>query len=397
MKKTVKKKVNKKNKETSTDKEELVNQKIDEIKKIIQEKTDIIQKEVTKPSAWFRNVAHNEHVSNSYMWKIDKERIYNNYDNVIKKIVLNDGNVITVPLNQEPKCEHEKQTVHSIEIILPSGKVITPIRQFCETKVLPDGTLKANFYDFSTKYKDMVEGSYNNSVGPTVIRTSANPFPKGSRINIEYEDIEKTEISIVGNLNRSFALESINDETRVVFNAVKDNKDVPLLKGKLTFEKIIQMRRIIEENGLDTSNLIIYTTGNEIRSLISSPEIYSCIGGLKPNIITQHTIERILGVKLVRTFAAHETKTKLINVKESYWQRFKRVLLFKKQPTKEETYEISTSLLFVPNVAFGIVCGKSITMEAQRRNELQAISVTGTNRGAAVVKNTDACVRLVDE
>jgi hypothetical protein len=50
--------------------------------------------------------------------------------------------------------------------------------------------------------------------------------------------------------------------------------------------------------------------------------------------------------------------------------------------------------MFIPNVAFGLVSGRDLTMEAQRRNELQSIFLTGTQKIAGVVKNVEATVRI---
>jgi hypothetical protein len=50
--------------------------------------------------------------------------------------------------------------------------------------------------------------------------------------------------------------------------------------------------------------------------------------------------------------------------------------------------------MFIPNVAFGLVGGRDLTMEVQRRNELQAIHITGTQRIAGLVKNLEATIRL---
>ena len=52
------------------------------------------------------------------------------------------------------------------------------------------------------------------------------------------------------------------------------------------------------------------------------------------------------------------------------------------------------SVMFVPNVAFGLISGRDLTMEAQRRNELQAIHLTGTQKVAGLVKNVEATCRI---
>ena len=90
------------------------------------------------------------------------------------------------------------------------------------------------------------------------------------------------------------------------------------------------------------------------------------IGYSKPAIITEATVERIAGTNLVRSSA-------LASGGQS---------------------DSSRSVMFIPNVAFGLVSGRDLTMEAQRRNELQSIFLTGTQRISAVVKNVEATVRI---
>jgi len=50
--------------------------------------------------------------------------------------------------------------------------------------------------------------------------------------------------------------------------------------------------------------------------------------------------------------------------------------------------------LSIPNITFGLVSGRDLTMEAQRRNELQAIHVTGTQKVTAIVKNKEGLVLI---
>ena len=52
------------------------------------------------------------------------------------------------------------------------------------------------------------------------------------------------------------------------------------------------------------------------------------------------------------------------------------------------------SILFIPNITFGVVSGRDLTMEAQRRNEIQAIHLTGTQKVTAIVKNIEGLVRI---
>ena len=69
--------------------------------------------------------------------------------------------------------------------------------------------------------------------------------------------------------------------------------------------------------------------------------------------------------------------------------------MFKPRPTKEvENSHGRRSVLFIPNITFGLVSGRDLTMEAQRRNERQVIHLTGTQRTSAVVKNIEGSVRI---
>ena len=95
-------------------------------------------------------------------------------------------------------------------------------------------------------------------------------------------------------------------------------------------------------------------------------DLDSYIGFSRPAIITEATVERIAGANLVRTSA-------LADGGQS---------------------SSSRAVMFIPNVAFGLVSGRDLTMEAQRRNELQSIFLTGTQRISAVVKNVEATVRI---
>ena len=98
-------------------------------------------------------------------------------------------------------------------------------------------------------------------------------------------------------------------------------------------------------------------------------DLDSYIGYSKPAIITEATVERIAGTNLVRSSAiASGVGSGLTGQKRS--------------------------CMFVPNVAFGLVSGRDLTMEAQRRNELQAIHLTGTQKVQGLVKNVEATCRI---
>jgi len=110
-----------------------------------------VEKEISWPTAWLRAVQKHENVASSYVWSVNKERIYDNYNSRFKIFNGPDGREqrkLSMELGEkdEVTCEHAKYS-HE-ELLLPNGKVIVPIRQFCETKILPAGTKEAFFFNF---------------------------------------------------------------------------------------------------------------------------------------------------------------------------------------------------------------------------------------------------------
>lgn len=356
--------------------------------------------EISKPSSWLKAVQGEQNVSPTILWHVNKEKIYEKYHNRLNVWIDTEGFEETHPIDWEPKCNHIKLS-HQV-VILPNGKMIAPIRQYCETKILPRGTKEAFFYDFSTTYESTIEGI--EYTPQPVIRTSkAETDPRGTRINIGYQETENTPIDIIASTNRAFSLESINDENKqtfVAFNTLKNpswvdnNGDVIIddyhitKDDKLTPEAILGALDIIINEGLDTTNVILYTTGKAIIDLIDSE--WSRLRGIN-NIVG---LGRSLGIRIIRDGSLTNTATATINKPENIFSKIKRVL--QRRPREKIIIggEGKRSVLFIPNIAFGIVSGRDLTMEAQRRNELQAISVTGTQRIASLVKNKEAIVRI---
>lgn len=384
-------------------------------------KTSAVEAEISKPSAWFRAVQREENVSPAFIWHINKEKIYENYGKqYYKKFDAQENEIrLPVPKNEVGKSYGGEATTISVAgpadgdfmrimseqvLVLPDGKVVTPIRQFCETKILPPGTREAFFYDFGpVTFSDIVEGDLDPAVAvplsnPIIRSAGTETDPRGTRIDIGYQQTEESPIDIIASANRSFALESINDESVEVLSRaynldtgssgsatvrkakgggtkagrwVDGNTGAQITVdsaglGVLSYRGLLSAKGVIQDEGLDDSNLITYTSGKGIRDLTLDPDLDSYIGFSRPAIITEATVERIAGTNLVRT-SAIASSTQSGGVR---------------------------STLFIPNVAFGLVSGRDLTMEAQRRNERQIIHLTGTQKISAVVKNVEATVRL---
>ncbi len=373
-------------------------------------KVSAVETEVSKPSAWLRAVQRHQNVSPAYVWSINKEKIFENYGKKgIRSFDANDNEIFTKIRAGEADIADVAGPPDTMRImseqvlVLPSGKVVTPIRQFCETKILPAGTNEAFFFDFgAVTFQDIVEAdddlaTATPSSRPIIRSAGTSTDPRGTRITIGYQQTEESPIDIIASANRAFALESINDESNQVLTAYDDdsagsgtsttrkavgagvktdrwvngNTGAQLTEddtgiGVLKYVGLLNAKGVIQDEGLDDSNLITYTTGKGIRDLTLDADLDSYIGFSRPAIITEATIERVAGTNLVRSSAI---------------------------PTGSQT-DSFRAVMFIPNVAFGLVSGRDLTMEAQRRNELQAIHITGTQKIAGLVKNVEATCRI---
>lgn len=375
-------------------------------------KVSALEAEVSKPSAWMRAVQKGQNVSPAYVWGINKEKIFESYHNKgLRTFDANDDPVITRVKSSEanlgnvtgPVGTDFMRIMSEQVLVLPNSKVVTPIRQFCETKILPAGTREAFFFDFGdVTFNDIAEAESDIATATPAsavqIRSAGTETnPRGARITIGYQQTEESPIDIIASANRAFALESINDESNQVMKAfdtdtgsagddsnrkaigggtktarwVDGNSGAQITTdasglGVLKYQGLLNAKGVIQDFGLDDSNLITYTSGKAIRDLTLDADLDSYIGFSKPAIITEATVERIAGTNLVRSSAVQATG-------QSGGSR---------------------SCMFIPNVAFGLVSGRDLTMEAQRRNELQAIHITGTQKIAGLVKNVEATCRL---
>ena len=77
--------------------------------------------------------------------------------------------------------------------------------------------------------------------------------------------------------------------------------NIKLNSDRLTYEALLKAKDILQNEGIDPSNLVLYTTPKAIRDLTTDPDLDSYIGYSRPEIITESTIERIAGVNIVKS------------------------------------------------------------------------------------------------
>ncbi len=373
------------------------------------------ESQVANPAKWFESVSQGENVMPSSVWNINKEKIYENYGQRFTRNWDKDFIERFEPVSQTQKTSGTEaiagppandfmRTMSEQVLVLPNGKIVTPVRQFCEVKILPPGVKEAFFYDYgAVDFAAITEGSTISDSSVAVRSAGGATSPRGARVQINYSDIEESPIDLVAANNRAFALESINDESKQVLNVAFNNdtgnagdgtnrkavgggaKTGKWVRGNdgsaltadagvtashtLSFSGILAAKRKIREQGLDTTNLVLYTSPKGIEDLIKDPNLDSYLSFSKPEAITEGVVERIAGCNIV-------TSSALADLASGGVAGGKR------------------SVLFIPGVAFGLVSGRDLTMEAQRRNEIQAIHLTGTQKIAGFVKNVEATCRI---
>ena len=373
-------------------------------------KTSAIESEVAKPVSWSQAVVRGHNVAGQFVYTLNKERVFENYPNTYRKYFEGDierrlpigAKIPGTETVSGPPTASNMLVMSEQVLVLPNSTVVTPIRQFADTKILPPGTYQGYFFDFgNVTFSPITEdGSTQVSESSLNIRAAGtNASPRGTRLTIGYTQLETSPIDIIAAANRAFALAAISDEAVQVLTTAYntdtgssgDGTNIKAIGGgaktgrwingntgaqitadssglgNMTYQGLLASKGVIQDYGLDDSNLVMYTTGRSIRNLSLDPDLDTYIGYSRPAIITEGTVERLSGISLVRS------DTALADTSQSGGAR---------------------SVLFIPNVAFGIITGRDLTMEAQRRNELQSIFLTGAQRIAGVVKEVEATVRV---
>ena len=359
--------------------------------------------------SWTKAVIAKENVSSTFLWNVPKQEIYEKYLYHDKKDSR--GNVLA----REKVCPegsfkageavtHAPDLGRSVDnqvFILPEGKIVTPVRQFCQTKVLEPGQAEGFFHDFGKiDFADVTEGTDLAEQAISVRSSGGEGSARGKLVTVKYRDLHKANYDLMSALQRQFAFESVNDESvEVVKRAYNDDTanvtDERKQKGggvkenwingntgaaitadntitsatKLTFKALLRGKRLIEDQGVDVSDLTLYTSTKGVEDLIQDPAIDSYIQFSRPEIITEADVARIAGVNIVKSTAIADGAGTTVNAGKR-------------------------SVLFKPFAAFGIVSERDFTLEAQRWNKQQVINVTGTQVVGGFVKNQEYTCRI---
>jgi len=268
-------------------------------------------------------------------------------------------------------------------IVTPDGKTKVPIRQYCQVTTL-NGAEKANWYKIgAVSFGAITEGTEPTNVSHTLTKITATPAIRGGVQRIGFSQIEDVP-ALTNAVNESFVLEAIADEEKLLhteFDSVSpsnwvnantgatisssDDVSGMTFKGKAIVNSLVKL----QNQGYDTSagNCVLVLHPKAFGELLVDSDISSFYQNGNPSITATGALAQIYGVQII---VSPQVKAKT--------------------NTTNHTYR---NLLFVKG-AFGIATARDMTMEAQRRNEVQQVVVSGTQRIAVKTLDEKMVVRI---
>lgn len=271
-------------------------------------------------------------------------------------------------------------------LLVPGGRMKVPVRQYFNYQDIPQGADRVHFYTIGAfSFGAITEGTEPTNVAQTVAKATATPAVNGAVQRIGYSQIESAPYVLVDAINEAMALAAIDDEATdaldTTYNAVSPTNWVRADTGasitsddvaNLTFKRegLLAGKRLIAQQGYDVSpgNLVLFLHPKAFQELMLDTNLNNFYQYARPDITAVGVLEQLYGVDIVIADQVH----------------------LQDNPTND-TYR---NVMAVKGVAFGMGAARNITVEAQRRNELQQLLISGTHRVKSVVIDERASCRI---
>jgi hypothetical protein len=271
-------------------------------------------------------------------------------------------------------------------LVIPGGRIKTPVRQYCNFMEIPQGSDRAHFYTIGAfDFGAITEGTEPTNVAQTVSKKTATPSVRGAVQRVGYSQIESAPFDLVDAVNQAMVLAAIDDEATdllaTAYDAITPTNWVRADTGasitsddvaSLTFKRegLLAAKRLIAQQGHDVSpgNLVLFLHPKAYNELLLDANLSSFYQYAKPEITALGLLEQLYGVDIV---IADQVKAQ--------------------DNTTNDTYR---NVMAVKGAAFGMAAARDVTMEAQRRNEIQQIVLSGTHRVKSVVIDESASCRI---
>lgn len=282
------------------------------------------------------------------------------------------------------------QTFAKQVMLLPGGRMRVPVRQYCNFTEIPNGADRANWYTIgSFVFTTITEGTEPTNVSQTVTKIQALPTIRGAVQRVGYSQVENSPFGMVDAINNAMVLAGLSDEAldllgnggsywgtaSNVTNWVNGNTGVSIVNQNddisgmtLTRTGLIAAKRLIAAGGYDTSpgNLVLFLHPKAYQDLMTDTNLNTYYQYARPDITATYVLEQLYGIDIVPTTSV-ATSTNTTNA----------------------TYR---NTLAVKGWALGIAAAREITIEVQRRNEVQQLIISGTHRvKSAVIDYAASC------
>jgi hypothetical protein len=271
-------------------------------------------------------------------------------------------------------------------LVVPGGRMKTPVRQYVNFAEIPNGNDRVHFYTIGAfDFGAITEGTEPTNVSQTVAKITATPSVRGAVQRVGYSQVENTPFGLVNAINEAMALAAIDDEATdlldTTYNAVSPTNWVRADTGatvtsddvaNLAFKRegLLAAKRLIAQQGYDVSpgNLVLFLHPKAFQELMLDTNLTNFYQYARPDITAVGVMEQLYGVDIVIADQVHLQDN-----------------------TTNDTYR---NVMAVKGVAFGMGAARNVTVEAQRRNEIQSLLLSGTHRVKSVVIDEKASCRV---
>lgn len=271
-------------------------------------------------------------------------------------------------------------------LVMPGGRMKTPVRQYVNFSEIPNGADRVHFYTIGAfDFSAITEGTEPTNVSQTVAKITATPSVRGAVQRVGYSQIESAPFGLVNVINEAMALAAIDDEATdlldTTYNAITPTNWVRADTGasissddvaNLTFKRegLLAAKRLIAQQGYDASpgNLVLFMHPKAFQELMLDTNLNNFYQYARPDITAVGVLEQLYGVDIVIADQVHLQDN-----------------------TTNDTYR---NVMAVKNVAFGMGSARNVMIEAQRRNELQQLLISGTHRVKSAVIDEKASCRV---
>lgn len=271
--------------------------------------------------------------------------------------------------------------------LIPGGRTRTPVRQFCNFIEIPNSADRANWYTIGAfAYGTITEGTEPTNVSQTVTKIQATPIISGAVQRVGYSQIENAPFGLIDSINMAHLLAALDYEATEILSTIANagsytptnwingntataiTTDDAAAVTTMTGNAVAVGKRLIAAQGYDISpgNLVLFLSPKAYYELITDAGLVRFLQFGMINATLQGVLEQLFGVDIV-------VATQVPKVANT-------------------TYPVYRNVMAVKGLTFGLCSAREVTLEAQRRNEVQQVILSGMQRiKGALLQDLSLC------